>query len=285
MTLRSPVHSRRVGATYHDLPQLLVEGLKSGGAELPIPDATSQQTLSGGAVMADAAAARDGPLPFYGSISLAETLELYRVVRELRPSASVEIGLCCGASSIAILQALADEARGIHHACDPFQASFSGQGLVNVEACGLGDRFRFHEAFPESVLPSLGPLDFAFIDASHLFDLSILDFVLIDKRLVVGGVVGLHDVWLPSLRRLVRYAMTNRGYELYPGEAGALRPTPTERCKSAVARVARAIPRSSRIFTADVLHPWHEVAGSRDALLFLRKTREDDRGWRFHEPF
>lgn len=272
-------------ASYSDLPQRLVDGLAHGAVDLPFSDATSQQTLAQGAVLAPARSDHDKPLPFYGSASLQETLELYRVVCDVQPSVSLEIGLCCGASSIAILKALADTGSGMHHACDPFQARFAGQGLINVEACGLGERFEFHEAFPETVVPTLPPIQFAFIDASHLFDLSMMDFVLTDKRLVTGGVIGLHDVWMPSLRRLVRYMTTNRGYEIYRPHSPGARRTRTEALKSIVATIARAVPGSTRIFTSEVLHPWHEVAGSRQALLFLRKTREDDRQWRFHAPF
>ena len=42
---------------------------------------------------------------------------------------------------------------------------------------GLAQRMHFTRSFPEVTVPELPALQFAFIDASHLFDLSVLDFV------------------------------------------------------------------------------------------------------------
>jgi predicted O-methyltransferase YrrM len=222
---------------------------------------------------------------FFDAINEAEALQLYSAVRELRPAASAEIGFCCGGSGLAILKALEDNGQGVHHACDPYQASYAHRaGLRNVEAAGLAGRLRFHEAFPEEVVPSLPRLQFAFIDASHLFDLSIHDFVLIDKRLDVDGVVGFHDLWMPSLRKVVRYILANRAYEVYSADGDSPSHGKATLIRRFVAAAARSIPRASEFFSQEVLHPWASL-GVTGNLALLRKTAYDGRDWRHFVPF
>ena len=152
--------------------------------------------------------------PLHSNVSLEEAGILYGIVKDLRPEASAEIGLAQGISAMAILKALEDNKRGIHHVMDPFQARFDEIGLAMIRRAGLEERLRFHRKFAEEVVPSLPPLQFAFVDASHLFDLTLAEFVLLDKKLEPGGVIALHDAWMPSLQKCTRYILANRAYEL-----------------------------------------------------------------------
>jgi predicted O-methyltransferase YrrM len=221
---------------------------------------------------------------FVGSVSLAEALRLYTLVRERRPAVTIEIGMFTGASTLAILKALDDNGAGEHHVCDPFQSTYGrGAGLRNVEAAGLGQRMNFVEDFPESAVPGWPVAELAFIDASHMFDLTILDFVLVDKRLAVGGLVGLHDLWMPSLRKVVRWMVTNRGYLVVRDDAREL--TSKERAWRRAASLLRRMPSADRIWSQELLHPWFEVEPSGRQMVFLQKTRDDDRDWREHRPF
>ncbi len=220
---------------------------------------------------------------FVDAVTIDEALALYQRVREARPAATGEIGLCSGASALAILQALQDAGTGEHYACDPFQGDLGDVGLGNVERAGLSTRLRFSAMFPEEAVPGWPKLDFAFIDASHLFDLTVLDFVLIDKRLKVGAVVALHDLWMPALQRVARWAVTNRAYVMETGGRRTL--TPAMRARSTIGRALRQLPRADRVFTQDVLHPWSELEPSGAHMIFLRKTVDDDRDWRFFRAF
>jgi predicted O-methyltransferase YrrM len=263
--------------TYADLPPLLVSELDPARGVAEVPENQYEHASAS----ADGSPATER---FVGSISLDEALELYGLVREIEPDATTEIGMAGGASCLAILQALEDNGRGEHHVCDPYQETWNDAGLRNVRESGLAGRLRFSRGFPEEAVPGLPALQFAFIDASHLFDLSVLDFVLVDKRLDVGGVVGLHDLWMPSLRKLVRYVVANRGYEIHR----RARPAPStrgDRIRSVVASGARRTPRAEAVWSQELLRPWRELAGSNATLLFLRKTRDDDRDWRSHRPF
>lgn len=69
---------------------------------------------------------------------------------------------------------------------------------------------QFYRKFAEEVFPNLSSLHFVFIDSSHLFDLTVTEFVLADKKLDVGGGMAFHDMWMPSLQTFVRYVLANR---------------------------------------------------------------------------
>ncbi len=221
-------------------------------------------------------------VPMHSNVSEEECLRLYEAVKAIRPAASVEVGFAHGASTLAILQALRDNGAGVHHVNDPFQSRFDNCGLAMVERAGLGgDRFKFYEKFAEEVIPSLPRLQFAFIDASHLFDLTLCEFVLADKRLDIGGVIGFHDLWMHSLQKLVRYILGNRAYEVHenasqPGGAGGF-------LAKAARGIAGRVPRKERIFYQDFLRPWASLGLGN--MVLLRKTSDDARQWDYHAGF
>jgi hypothetical protein len=263
-------------ATYsvHDLPGLLTGRLPEAVIEGP---ALSQVSIADNR---SAAAEGEG---FVDSISLDEALAIYTQVRTLKPAVTLEIGMFTGASTIAILAALEANGAGEHFACDPFQDTYaSNAGVRNVEQAGLAGRLRFKNAFPEDACGSWpNAASFAFIDGSHLFDLTMLDFVLVDKHLAVGGQVGFHDLQMPALRKIVRWAILNRGYEILGTVAVRSR---RQRLHSLIAALLRRVPHAEHVWSPELLHPWHEIA-PQDRIIFLRKTREDDRDWRAYKPF
>lgn len=220
----------------------------------------------------------------HSNVSLDEALALYSIVRDLKPKASAEIGFALGISGLAILGALEANGHGRHYVSDPYQTSFvGGMGRENVRRAGLEHRLEFYEKFPEEALPLFPPVQFAFIDASHLFDLSVLDFVLVDKRLEVGGVVGFHDLWMPSLRKVVRHILTNRAYRIHPASPPGAPWTAKQKFQSGLCAVARRLPRASRWLAPEAAKPWHEFRLAN--LVLLEKIGEDQRDWREHQPF
>ena len=225
-------------------------------------------------------------VPLHSNISLEEAELLYRGLRRLRPARTLEIGLAQGISTLAILQALEDNGSGHHCVLDPFQHRFGNVGLAMVEQAGLAGRLEFHARFAEEVIPALSPVEFAFIDSSHLFDLTVAEFVLVDKKLAVGGVVGLHDLWMPSLQKVVRYALANRSYELardWNGPALSRPVSVRQSLKRKLLRLLQVVPGKERLFREELLRPWCSI--TEDNLVFLRKTGEDQRDWQFHRPF
>jgi len=225
----------------------------------------------------------DGDPAFFDQINLDEALQIYSLVRSLRPENTLEIGFRCGASGLAILQALEDNDMGTHHAVDPYQTSYAaGMGKRNVSKAGLSHRLRLFETFPENAFPHLPRVQFAFIDSSHLFDLTMLDFVLVDRVLESGSVLAVHDTWMAAIQKVIRFILVNREYVVFRSSA-----TPSSRLSlrsqlvQILRRICASLPRSEQIFAPEFLTPWHSYNFSNIAS--LKKLGNDQRDWRsFH---
>jgi Methyltransferase domain len=193
----------------------------------------------------------------------------------------LEVGLAYGISALAILAAIKANGYGHHHMIDPFQRNYGCAGKLNVEHSGYGAISSCYERFPEEVIPQLPNVQFAFIDSSHLFDLTLMDFVLIDKKLDVGGVIVFHDLWLPAIRAAIRYVLTNRAYEIAIDLTSGSGAGPfSGKVKRLCGQILSHVPRAEQIFRGEVLKP--NLLGN---MVFLRKISEDRRDWRFHRPF
>jgi methyltransferase family protein len=218
------------------------------------------------------------------NISSAEAVELYSVVRNLRPEYSVEVGLAHGVSALAILAAISQNGTGHHYVIDPFQANYGYCGEAMIQRAGYGDLHSLLERLPEEVLPTLPGIKFAFIDSSHLFDLTLLEFVLIDKKLEVGGIVAFHDTWMPSIQSVLRFILGNRPYKIRR-DFSSKKPESFLRhwCKQMAARWLANIPGANRFLNSSVLRPWSSLQIG--DLAFLEKVSNDRRDWRFHEGF
>ena len=219
--------------------------------------------------------------PLQANVTLTDAQRLYDLVRARRPEVTIELGFAEGTSTLAIAQALEDNGYGIHHVVDPFENShFEGVGLTSLDRAGLRDRVIFHEAFAEEVVPSLPRTSFAFIDSSHLFDLTLMDFILVDKKLEIGGLIGFHDLWLPGVLKALRYIVTNRDYRVYNDLP--LRPTPTRRHLGNA--VVRRIPRAELILRPEVMELNSDLELTR-LMTFVEKQGEDTRSWKFYRTF
>jgi predicted O-methyltransferase YrrM len=223
----------------------------------------------------------------------AEGADLYQLILRERPETTLEVGLAFGLSALFICQALA-EGRGRRHiVMDPNQTTdYHGAGLHHLRQAGLSHLVEFHEESSHRVLPRLEAaatrLDFAFIDGVHLFDYTLVEFFFIDKMLRPGGLVVFDDLQLPAVRKVVRFAVSNRGYR-----DESLSPD-TGRVRRAGRRVKRLL-RRLRVFPKSLAFA---LAGERRELLcqeigwprrnglaVLRKTTEDNRFWQHHVDF
>lgn len=156
-----------------------------------------------------------------GGIHRDEVELLVSVVDGVDPATSVEVGLGYGFSALAIgLSGRRDRAGRRHIVMDPHQTSYwRGRGLAHLDAAGLSAMIEFHEAPSHRVLPLLEArgerVDFAFIDGWHTFDYVFTDFFFVDKLLRPGGVVMFDDADWPSVRPVLRFAITNLGYRVH----------------------------------------------------------------------
>ena len=193
--------------------------------------------------------------PLESNISREEGEALYSAVRSIRPACSLEIGLAHGISALAILAAIcANGSSGHFYVIDPFQKNYANCGEAMITLAGFADRHTFLERFPEEAVPQVPRLQFAFIDASHLFDFTVMEFVLIDKKLDVGGIIALHDLWMPSLQAVVRFILANRDYRIRRDFSGVI-PAPTlrQRLTELVSRVLKNVPGSKRLLKPSLL--------------------------------
>jgi predicted O-methyltransferase YrrM len=223
--------------------------------------------------------------PLESNVSREEAEALYSAVRSIRPTCSLEIGLAHGISALAILAAIsANGPLGHHYVVDPFQKNYANCGEAMITLAGFAERHTLLERFPEEAVPQLQRLQFAFIDASHLFDFTMMEFVLVDKKLDIGGIIALHDLWMLSLQRVLRYIHTNRAYRIRRDFSDAI-PIPTLRQRSTefVSHVLKKIPGMRRLLNPMLLDPWS--AFRLNNLVFLEKVQEDSRDWRFHREF
>jgi predicted O-methyltransferase YrrM len=198
--------------------------------------------------------------PLHSNISQSEAETLYNLVREVKPTFSVEVGFAQGISAMAILKGLADNKTGIHHVIYPFQGNYEDAGLAMVERAGLDSRLKFHCKFAEEVIPSLPCLQFGFIDSSHFFDLTLQEFVMVDRKLDVGGMIAFHDMWMPSLQRFLRYVLAKRNYKTVrdfdsPGKVPIA--TKMTTFKRAILSLVKFVPGKEKIFREEILRPWH----------------------------
>ena len=222
----------------------------------------------------------------------AQAERLYDLVRHERPQLTLEVGLAVGLSTMCICQALIDTGTGRHIAMDPFQTRYDEAGLRHLERAGLRNLVEFHEESSHRVLPQLEAantrVDFAFIDGGHLFDFTLLEFFYIDRMLKVGGLIAFDDMWMPAVRKVVRYAVSNRDYREESGYPNAGVARNTQRRIKRLTRGLKTIPKAIGFALAGEREELlvNEIAWSRDHhMAVLRKVKDDDRDWRHHVDF
>lgn len=242
--------------------------------------------------------ARDGTeIPIHSEISVAEGEALQRLVRELRPEVTLEIGCAFGISALYICEALAEVGGRRHIVIDPHQLThWKGAGLFTLERAGFGSLVEFHALSSHVALPRLEmegtKIGLALIDGWHTFDYAMIDFFYVDRLLQVGGVVMLDDTAaFAAIRKLARYIAMHRQYVALKNNG---------RASAEPARSAPFVRPSGTMhrFAERVLHPKFVHS---DALLGLppdnyiafKKTGEDllgdgsggTRRWDQHHEF
>ena len=155
-----------------------------------------------------------------GGIHKDEAELLARVSAEIDPVVSLEIGLGYGYSALTICSARPPAAGRRHIVIDPHQRTYwKGMGLAHLDAAEFGGIVDFHEDLSYRVLPALERenvrVDLAFVDGWHTFDFAFVDFFFIDKLLREDGVVVFDDADWPSIRPVLRYAVTNLSYAVH----------------------------------------------------------------------
>lgn len=154
-----------------------------------------------------------------GGIHRDEAVLVTEVVACVDPEISLEVGLGYGFSAMAICTAgQRPKAERRHIIMDPHQSTYwGGVGLHHLAEAGFSDMIEVHQEPSHRTLPRLEldglAVDFAFVDGWYTFDHVFVDFFYIDKLLKPGAAVMFDDADWPSVRKVLRYAVSNLGYE------------------------------------------------------------------------
>jgi predicted O-methyltransferase YrrM len=212
---------------------------------------------------------------------------LQRVIADLQPKVSLEIGLAYGVSTLFICEAIAAlPDPGVHIILDPFQnGKWRGVGLKNLERAGFGRLVEFHEERSELALARFVAegrrVDFAFIDGLHRYDQAFVEFYFVNRLLRPGGVVLFDDAIRPSVKRVIRHALTYPCYDFYAStEPVSAKPSVLGRLRIQAGR----LPSVRRIVRPDVLtRDWD--LGLLGRCVGLRKVAEDERAHHWDADF
>jgi predicted O-methyltransferase YrrM len=225
-----------------------------------------------------------GTVKLHSAISKSEGQLLQKLVRQVDPTISLEVGLAFGVSALFICDALNVRNGTQHIAVDPNQHggpwgdSWEGIGIANLHRAGYGDIVQLIESPSYSALAELErsgqKVDFAFIDGWHTFDFTLVDFFFIDRMLKVGGVVAFDDANMPAVRKVCRFVRTNMEYSV----VGVDGPEPAPSLKRGLLeRFLRNEP-FRRFVRPDVVRPDQKI-GLAGSCIAFRKDAVDKRRW------
>lgn len=160
-----------------------------------------------------------------GYISLGEASFIMDLIKERKLARCVETGVAYGASTVAICGALSGlEQSGVvckHYGIDPCQYSdYNGAAIAALRRCGIAHLFELIEGPSHLMLPRLigkaERVDMVFVDGWHTFDYTLLDVFFADKLLRPGGMLLMHDFFMPSKRKVWGWLRHHRKYRRIP---------------------------------------------------------------------
>ncbi len=112
--------------------------------------------------------------------------------------------------------------RNSHHvAIDPFELTlWSGVGLHQASRLSVAPSFEWISEYSihalSKLIKSKEKFDFIFIDGNHHFDGALVDFFLSDQLVSPGAFVAFDDMWMPSVRTVISFILSNRKYKIVP---------------------------------------------------------------------
>jgi predicted O-methyltransferase YrrM len=146
------------------------------------------------------------------SVSWAVCPDVLRFICETVPAGSATLETGSGHSTVAFAMAGAN-----HVAVTPSE----DESKKITEYCtklGISSTVRFVIAPSDAALPKNevipDELDFVFIDGAHAFPLPFVDFHYTEQRLKIGGIMGVDDVFMPSVRILYDFLQAEDDWEL-----------------------------------------------------------------------
>ncbi len=127
-------------------------------------------------------------------------------VRAIAPTATIEIGCASGLSTLYICRgrqaARCLEPRSAHTIDLKQTTHWHGIGRRAIERAGLSEVVCLYEETAHTALPRLVDrvrVQFAFLDGWHMFDFVMVEAFYCDLMMDEGGVIALHDMFMPAL--------------------------------------------------------------------------------------
>jgi predicted O-methyltransferase YrrM len=206
---------------------------------------------------------------------------------------TIEIGCAFGLSSLFICEGINGREGAYHTIIDPYQSTaWKSVGTQNLINAGIKN-FKLIEKPSEIALPHLLEIkesfDFGLIDGWHTFDHTLLDFFYLEKLIKPGGIIGIDDVHLPGINKVVRYLLNYPNLELVkavPGFTSKKRRLRDDILNGFFGLIKLILPKkyyhkvlSDRVILSD------KSLGLYSSMVFFRKTETDKREWNWFKPF
>ena len=101
----------------------------------------------------------------------------------------------------------------------PFEKTVWGRvGLHQVKRLDVPAKFKWMGEHSIHALSKLikrnEKFEFIYIDGNHRFDDVLVDFYLCDQLMLPGRLLAFDDMWMPSVRTVVSFVLTNRHYKI-----------------------------------------------------------------------
>lgn len=154
------------------------------------------------------------------SLGLTEGRILWHLARSLRPETIIETGFGRGGSAAFLLAALHPWA-GKVISIDPAFRHWAGDtGRKYLSALGL---INFHTLVEEPSELALADyvrqagisLRLSYVDGSHHFDGTLIDFMYLDRLTEIGGIIAIDDAHAPAVRTVASFVSHNLPYKLH----------------------------------------------------------------------
>lgn len=206
---------------------------------------------------------------------------------------TIEIGCAFGLSSLFVCEGIYGRSGSVHTIIDPFQTSaWKRVGIQNLKDAGV-ENFKLIEKTSEIALPFLleseEEFDFALIDGWHTFDHTLLDFFYLEKLIKPGGIIGIDDVHLPGINKVVRYLLNYPNLELVkvvPAYTSKKRRFRDGFLGSVFGAFKAILPKKyyHRVLSDKVIKS-DKSLGLYSSMVFFRKVDVDKREWNWFKPF
>lgn len=155
------------------------------------------------------------------STGLTEGRILWHLARSSRPKTVIETGFGRGGSAAFFLSALAPW-NGTLISIDPAFRHWAGDtGIRYIHQLGLAKNHTLIEEPSELALAKIVSrssaeyLSLSYIDGSHHFDGTLVDFMYLDRLTEIGGIIAIDDAHAPAVRTMASFVANNLPYSLH----------------------------------------------------------------------